>query len=305
MSELHSKVIVIVALARDCATQLSGNIKRIEVLRTFFSRSYVIIVENDSIDGTKEILEDWRKKSSNVHIVSNNYNTITTPSKKNDVVPGMSFSRIEKMVYYRNLYLDTLESIADSIDYLMVIDIDIDSFSINGILKSIQNAPNNWGGLFANGKAKVVLGKIPIANCYYDSYAFVPIGKNAFMLPNNFVLNRRQYIHFHLPFHRYLLCQSAFCGIGIYKYRLIKGKRYIVQKNTLSNSSKLESICEHVPFNLSLVNKGYCNYISKYMCVSYNEKMNFMYFAASFMPSFLFSIYHYLKKHLFNETKKK
>ena len=53
------------------------------------------------------------------------------------------------------MYLDILESINDSIDYLMVIDIDINSFSIEGILKSIQNAPNNFGGIFANGRAKV------------------------------------------------------------------------------------------------------------------------------------------------------
>ena len=50
-------------------------------------------------------------------------------------MPSMSFSRIEKNGFYRNMYLDILESINDSIDYLMVIDIDINSFSIEGILK--------------------------------------------------------------------------------------------------------------------------------------------------------------------------
>lgn len=121
----------------------------------FFSRSYVIIVENDSTDGTKEILESWQEKSHNVQVISNDYGTKTIPNKKGSVVPSMSFSRIEKMVFYRNMYLDILESINDSIDYLMVIDIDINSFSIEGILKSIQNAPNNFGGIFANGRAKV------------------------------------------------------------------------------------------------------------------------------------------------------
>lgn len=305
MYEFHNKVIAVVALARDCAAQLPENIRRIEELRSFFSRSYVVIIENDSIDGTKRILEDWQKNSCNVHLISNNYNTITTPDKKGDVVPGISFSRIEKMVFYRNMYLDRLESINDSIDYLMVIDIDIHSFSIKGILKSIQYAPNNWGGLFANGKAKVFLGKIYITGCYYDSYAFVPIGENAFMLPDNFVLNRRRYVHLHLPFYKYLFCQSAFCGIGLYKYQLIKGSRYVMQKNTLSNSSKLESICEHIPFNLLLINKGYCNYISKYMTVDYNETMSFMYFAATYMPSYLIRIYHCLKSYVYNEKEKK
>ena len=54
MYEVYDKVIAIAALARNCAVQLPGNIERIEKLRNFFSRSYVIIVENDSTDGTKE-----------------------------------------------------------------------------------------------------------------------------------------------------------------------------------------------------------------------------------------------------------
>lgn len=303
MYEVYDKVIAIAALARNCAVQLPGNIERIEKLRNFFSRSYVIIVENDSTDGTKEILESWQEKSHNVQVISNDYGTKTIPNKKGSVVPSMSFSRIEKMVFYRNMYLDILESINDSIDYLMVIDIDINSFSIEGILKSIQNAPNNFGGIFANGRAKVFWGNFPITTCYYDSYAFVSMGKDAFMLPDNFVLNRRQYIHLHLPFHKYLSCQSAFCGIGLYKYQLIKKNRYIVHKNILSNSNKLESICEHIPFNLSLINKGYCNYISKYMYVDYNERIIEIYFIAIYVPSFLIYIYRYLKKHMQNGTK--
>ena len=154
-----------------------------------------------------------------------------------------------------------------------------------------------------NGRAKVFWGNFPITTCYYDSYAFVSMGKDAFMLPDNFVLNRRQYIHLHLPFHKYLSCQSAFCGIGLYKYQLIKKNRYIVHKNILSNSNKLESICEHIPFNLSLINKGYCNYISKYMYVDYNERISFIYFIAIYVPSFLIYIYRYLKKHMQNGTK--
>lgn len=68
-----------------------------------------------------------------------------------------------------------------------------------------------------------------------------------------------------------------------------------MHKNILSNSNKLESICEHIPFNLSLINKGYCNYISKYMYVDYNERISFIYFIAIYVPSFLIYIYRYLK----------
>jgi hypothetical protein len=54
---MNNQNIVIAALARDCEDSLRINIPVIEELRTKFLWSQVVVVENDSIDGTKELLE--------------------------------------------------------------------------------------------------------------------------------------------------------------------------------------------------------------------------------------------------------
>ena len=58
------KKIVIAALARDCNEALINNIPRIEKLRELFTESHVVIVENDSKDGTKDTLQKWQEKAT-------------------------------------------------------------------------------------------------------------------------------------------------------------------------------------------------------------------------------------------------
>jgi hypothetical protein len=55
-----NKNIIIAALARNCEDSLRINIPLIEKLRTQFSWSQVVVVENDSIDETKNLLNDWK-----------------------------------------------------------------------------------------------------------------------------------------------------------------------------------------------------------------------------------------------------
>lgn len=50
---------IICILARDVEKQLIKNIPKIDSLRDYFQKSWVIVVENDSIDRTKELLYNW------------------------------------------------------------------------------------------------------------------------------------------------------------------------------------------------------------------------------------------------------
>ena len=290
--DLKNKNVVIASLARDCKKELENNIKRIEKLRTYFNKSYVIIVENDSIDGTKDLLNKWATKED-IILISQDFNTETTPQKMSNIVPGMSIHRIQKMAYFRNLYMRELNKINDRIDYLIVIDIDIDNFVPNDIIQAILSAPDDWGGLFSNGSANVTIKGIHIGKCYYDSYAFVSRSDEPYKLEADFVLKRRKFVLRNLLFKKYLKCKSAFSGIGIYKFNLIKDNQYSLVPN-IETESKLQCICEHIPFNMHIINQGYSNYIVRNLKVKYKERISFTYFMAVFSPSCFLKLYHKL-----------
>ena len=78
-----NKNIIIAALARDCEESLRTNIPLIEELRSHFSWSQVVVVENDSKDGTKGLLNDWKINFNDVTIISKDFGTKTIPDKSN------------------------------------------------------------------------------------------------------------------------------------------------------------------------------------------------------------------------------
>lgn len=266
-----NKSILIAALARDCNKSIIKNIPRIENLRKQFQESHVVVIENDSKDGSKETLLKWKKESNYIDIIMNDFGTTTIPKNLSTYIkPSTSIYRISKMSRYRNMYMDYAKNANFNIDYLIVIDIDIADFSINGIIESINKAPNNWGGLFANGTIDFH-GLTPY---YYDTYAYIDLSdtqilnvSTAKLFKNSKKINRM------LRKREYIECISAFCGIGIYKWNIIKHLKYTCEKNRDRNSY-LEAICEHIPFNKRIIEQGYKNYICRNMRVKYNEKRN-------------------------------
>ncbi|MHC4139409.1 MAG: hypothetical protein ACYSR1_06095 [Planctomycetota bacterium] len=57
--KMKSQKVAICSIVRNCGLSLRRNIPQIEKLRKCFNESHVIIVENDSTDNTKEVLERW------------------------------------------------------------------------------------------------------------------------------------------------------------------------------------------------------------------------------------------------------
>lgn len=277
---LNKKKLVISILARDCEKTLERNISKIETLRKYFLESHIVIIENDSKDKTKDILFNWKSVSKNIHVLSDNFNTNTFPIH-NNITQNIACSsyRIVKMAMYRNMYMDYIESLKINFDYLIVIDIDIESFSISGIIDSIISAPENWSALFANGIVTLRILGINIASYYYDVYAFSKYGEKKYIQNDILMYDARQYLFLHTRSNMFIKCNSAFSGIGVYKYDLIKDKKYYCKYNSEKNN--IESLCEHISFNFNLSN----NYISNRMKVYYNEKFNWKTFILIFIPS--------------------
>lgn len=262
-----NKNIVIAGLARDCEKNLNKNIERIENLRKFFIWSHVVVVENDSIDDTKLILKNWNKNFNDVSIISKNYGTLTIPKVSDEIIsPNTSFYRISKMAYYRNIYLDFIKTLNHEIDYVIIIDLDIEFFVVDGIINSLVEAPENFGGIFANGfTTKRYFGFE--SNLYYDIFAVYeyPL-RSKFTYTFDSLEKTFKTINKNVNENHFYSVISAFSGLAIYNYKSICKLEY---KALISDNNN--AICEHIPFNEEIINLGFKNYISKELHVSYGK----------------------------------
>lgn len=265
--------VAICALARDCSEALQINIPKIEELRLCFNSSAVVIVENDSKDATKKVLQDWSGTFPSVTIISKDYNTVTLPEPTAaNLYPGTSIARIEKMATYRNIYIDWIENQEEKFDLVIMVDVDVENFSAMDIVESIRNAPVNWGGLFANGFTDTKLAGKQVYTMYYDMYAYaeeLPDDMPYFTYAKLFKLKKG--LNKKLRAQPFLPVVSAFGGIGIYKAEAIAGIRY----RTIPNGDQyLQAVCEHVLFNNDVIKKGYQNFVSSILKVYYGPSEN-------------------------------
>jgi glycosyltransferase involved in cell wall biosynthesis len=172
---LKDKIICFALLARNCRNELEQNLLRIERIIPYFKETFIIVVENDSTDGTKELLQSWQEKSNNFLVITNNIES----NSNSFINKGASMERISRMTFCRNQYLNFLkDNLKEKVNYLMVFDSRIDSFSAEGIIKALENAPDDWSALFANGRYYFDLFGIKFLGRYYDLFAYVPYGEN-------------------------------------------------------------------------------------------------------------------------------
>lgn len=271
-------VIVIGILARDCVRSLRSNIEKVEKLGKMFGDYHVVILENDSKDGTDEEIKDWSEKNPKVTYINERIELPQSITTLECPYPEKGVHRIEKMARLRNRVLDELEKRFQP-DVFCFIDIDIQDFFPSSIVQAIENAPKDWGGLFGNG---IVFwdsseGKKYVSPFQYDSFAYVAQGDD-YTLRGDYVVTPE----FHpqvayqmtlgLRTYEYLPCESAFNGIGVYRYDAIAGARYSILQNDALKAIN-SSLCEHIGFNKKVREKGYGIYIAREMKVIYHHKL--------------------------------
>jgi len=266
---MNNKNILIAALARNCESSLRTNIPLIENLRAQFLWSQVVVVENDSIDGTKELLNDWKINYDNVTIISNDYGIKTIPDKSDLIInPMTSYQRIEKMVNYRNVYLDFIKEIKHPIDLVIIIDIDVIKISLTGLIDAVNSFNNKTGAIFSNGMS-VMNTPIGLSEIYYDTFAVREYPMlNEFSYSNESLHRTFKSINKNVKKSHFYSVISAFGGVGIYNYQAIKDLRY---KTVLNSINQKEAICEHIPFNQEIIKRGFNNYIARDFQVVYER----------------------------------
>ena len=275
---VEKQTIVFGVLARDCKVSLLRNMNRVEEVGQAFKDYDVVIYENDSKDGTTEILKEWAARNPHVVAICETTNKITIPQKtKKSPYPLKSVHRIERMGRFRNRVLDEVRSRFNP-DLFCFIDIDVESFSPQDVVDAIRQVPSDWGALFASGQFlfRKPDGTDKVPHFQYDSYAFVPDGVDP-MKTGRWVISHNYHDVTSWLFDRllnhneYLLCRSAFNGIGIYRWEAIRDLKFsIMQTPELKEVSAC--FCEHIPFNGEIIKKGYRLYATKKIEVIYYHK---------------------------------
>lgn len=241
--------IIFAGLAKNCRENLKKNIEFIERFNAQFPRLniFILILESDSIDGTKEYLKKLNSKKIDVSSVDN--------------LDKKYIYRTEKISHCRNILLEKIKQNYMSKELLYIpLDLDIDIFKyidednfFNLIKKFEENDDVNV--LFPYGYPY-----------YYDIHALRAPGWNM-KSPWEVVKSVNKYLVIGKIISRYLFVykkqkkykaqkklinvESAFGGIGIYKVynNELEYATYSIDINLGNNS------CEHTAFNSYFTNK--------------------------------------------------
>jgi hypothetical protein len=248
-----------------------------------------VVVENDSKDGTKDLLNDWKINSNGVTIISNDFGTKTIPDKSDLIInPYTTYHRIDKMVSYRNLYLDHINQVEHPIDLVIIIDIDVIEISLKGLINSINSFEDKTGAVFSNG-ISVMDTPVGLSEIYYDTFAVweYPLS-NEFSYSAGSLASTFKSINRSIKKSPLYSVISAFGGVGIYNYAAIKDLRY---KTVLNPVNQQEAICEHIPFNQQIIKRGFKNYIARDFQVIY-QRHNWILIIKLVLPIKVFNFLH-------------
>lgn len=251
-----------VGVARDCARFLPSVLSNIEQLSSIFKESSYIFIENDSKDSTKIILNDWGRDKKNFYLI--NLDGL-----------GVINQRGLRLEFARNAYWEFLKSTTKLHDYDLMIVMDMDDANTFTIDKNSFSSALNFlytddlnAAVFANQIGTYydmwTLRHPTLCNadCWEEIFDYVIKHQcsdgdafNATFNNKIFSINKD---------NQPIEVDSAFGGLGIYKlaYVLKNKNPYLGSKTKLINNSldgprfcKFE-VCEHVHFNLGILNEG-------------------------------------------------
>lgn len=265
----NSLRIAFCGIVRDCARNLSKNLRLIERIGEEFADYHIVLVENDSKDGTKDVLRAFAKENSRLSFESKDFNSITIPKPiRGGCNPSFSIGRIEKMVRYRNRSLELLNEKVGllNVDYVAIVDLDVVSFDEKGFLNAFATS-SHWDILTANGRAlRGFLGDV-----YYDGFAFREKG-SAGECTEQSIFSGREYLRDRLKPGKLFEVESAFNGLAIYRAIFLDGLFYRVEKNA---DHRVEVWCEHVTLHRDIAKKTPCRIvIDPDLKLKYNTRLN-------------------------------
>lgn len=270
MKSLNESTIIICSIVRNAEKGLRRNIPIINEL-LMHARDYrVFVYENDSVDGTKDLLQKWHQKDSlRIHISLNDYDssrTIPTSNLTKGVNPFFSHRRIDKMAMLRNTYMKYVEKQKWEADYMIVVDLDVAQIGLDGILSSFESK-QEWDAVTALGYS---IGP-NLRRRYHDTYALTLFGEEKFPQTEQKVRSLAGLYSVLKGYGSWLRVFSAFGGLAIYRYDAVKGIRY-AYPSLNNDNDRVEVRCEHYSLYKQMAERGYDKvYINPAMTLKYQD----------------------------------
>ena len=227
-ARMASSSVVIAGLARDLGSTLPVTLARIEALAARFRSASVVLVENDSSDGTADELRTWSADAPfPVTVHSDDHGHPTWPCARN-------LERAAAMAAYRNRYLEAVRTKHADADYLIVLDTDLpDGFSYDGIANTI--GLGGWDVVGSNGVQPRLDDDGCVWLAQYDAWAYRDAGRPEPHAASD--VNPRRYERG----ESLIPVDSCFGGLAVYRMEAIR-----------SGAAYAGGDCEHVPFHWAL-----------------------------------------------------
>lgn len=246
-----TKKVVFAALVRDVEDRMPEIEKKVEKMGSIFGDYRVLIVENDSSDGTRSYLLGWARRNPKVTVLGCGHNvsacSIKTAAAKTDG-HGVDRRRISKMVDLRNIYLKEIKTNPElqDFDYAVFWDLDmIGSVYVDGVAHTIdyfERSPDidvvcaygiyRWG----------------LLTLFYDTYALLHKNEQ-FHIDMKTIHDIRKGL-WEAKYNRGedpVEVDSCFSGFAIYRVKALLPDSVVYD---MSPETNLE--CEHVRLNIKI-----------------------------------------------------
>lgn len=233
--------VVVVGLARQIAEIVPLTKGRLEVMSELFGEFEVVVVENDSTDGTPDLFREW-EPGFNVTVESQSLDRPHLPASR-------EADRTRPLAEYRQRCVQIVSEMDEMPDYVIVMDYDSwGGFLNEGILTSLHyldDDPHARFGMASLGLAQIPQIKTFSGECawiHYDAWAYRPVW--------SWRQRPEMWVHYLVP---PLGCPpievaSAFGGLAVYRTEDYLLGRY---SGTLFGAGD----CEHVAFHRSIYNE--------------------------------------------------
>ena len=257
--QIKDSSLLVVGLVRNCSKHLIEDVNRLRLALGNPIRLQWLLIESDSNDNSIELLDSLTNKIENFKFMSLGVLREKMPL------------RTERIAYCRNHYIQEIQHNSDYMDVDYVIVSDFDGLNTHISKAAIESCweKSEWDVCAANQNGP-----------YYDISAL----RHDSWCPNDCWVQYNFLNQFRSNTEKNLNCavhsrmitipskndwievKSAFGGLAIYRKQVFEKAVY-----TGLNSDGSE-ICEHVPFHLSLIEKGYRIFINpKMINAAYTE----------------------------------
>jgi len=230
-SRMRQRRAVIAGLVRDAIDVLPATIERIERLGEMLADYRVVVYENDSVDGTQELLQAWAGANDRVVL---RCEVLGHPVNEKNRCPR----RGDRMADYRNQYHRVIAERFADFDNVIVADMDLPGgWSDAGVANSF--GWDDWDFLGANG---VIVQRVRWrlnAQLHFDTWAFRRHGSFAPVrsrLVNQYQWRRGEPLE---------SVYSCFGGLGIYRTAAFLATTYA------------GGDCEHVALHRGMRDAGF------------------------------------------------